>query len=124
MTVTHFLVFLLLRLTQAQFIQHYNYVLGVPHWRRQIHPSIPNHPVIVPEIPIYLEYNCWKMPAICQNAKNWLNNPKLSKWTTRPGPNLFTYDLYASEAKAYSQGTNARPSTKKENSDHRQVSPT
>jgi hypothetical protein len=72
MAIGPFVILLLLRLTQAQFIQHYNYGNGVPNWRRQIAPHILNQPVIVPDFPIYLEYNCWKMPAICQNVINWL----------------------------------------------------
>ncbi|KAF1941096.1 hypothetical protein EJ02DRAFT_209698 [Clathrospora elynae] len=119
MAIGPFVILLLLRLTQAQFIQHYNYENGVPNWRRQIAPHIINQPVIVPDFPIYLEYNCWKMPAICQNVRNWLNDPKLSKWPTRPGPNMFTYDMFAATKKAYSQGTSSKPGTLKRNSDHR-----
>lgn len=45
-------------------------------------------------------------------------NPKPRDWSTRPGRNIFTYDIYASQIKAYSQGTNAQPITVKANSDH------
>jgi hypothetical protein len=72
MAIGPFVILLLLRLTQAQFIQHYNYGNGVPNWRRQIAPHILNQPVIVPDFPIYLEYNCWKI-LISANGRRGLD---------------------------------------------------
>ncbi|GJC99200.1 hypothetical protein ColKHC_08026 [Colletotrichum higginsianum] len=39
---------------------------------------------------VWLEYNCYWMPAICQNARNYLNSPA---GQNRNWPTAFTYDL-------------------------------
>lgn len=122
MVVGPFVVLLLLHLTKAQFIQHYHNENGVPHWRRQIHHTSLSHPVLVPEYPVILEYNCWRMPAICQNAKAWLGSPKLYQWPTRAGRNVFTYDIYAFQKRSYFEDTSSRPGNKQPNSNHRQAS--
>jgi hypothetical protein len=87
------LVFLLLfQHVQAQFIQHYNTISGSPHWRRQVSKDSINRPVLQPAYPVYLQYNCWKMPAICNNARSWMNDATLPNWNSRAGQDVFTYD--------------------------------
>ena len=113
----HVVLFLLLRYAQAQFIQRYNNVNGVPHWRRQISNSIPNVAVLQPTYPVVLEYNCAKLPSICINARAWMNDPSLSNWQGRAGPDVFTYDAGSAKKAKYQKGTWS--TAMKQNSDHR-----
>jgi hypothetical protein len=118
MIVEQFIIFLLFfRYAQAQFIQRYNDVNGVPHWRRQIANAIPNLPVRQPTYPVILEYNCAFLPSICINARAWMSDPALSNWPGRAGPDVFTYDIHAGAVEKYSIGTYSR--SFKSNGDHR-----
>jgi hypothetical protein len=71
-----FFVFLLLTSSYAQYIQDYQiqFINGIatPSWRRD--PDLPSTPVLILNPLVILEYNCYYMPAICQNANNWINN--------------------------------------------------
>lgn len=106
---------LLLHISVAQFNQRYNDVNGVPHWQRQ--PLQPNRPVLQPRYPVYLEYNCAKLPSICLNVRQWLNDPQKSTWNGRAGNDVFTYDMYAAEKQAYLIAVK-KPS-KRRNREHR-----
>ncbi|KAF1942659.1 hypothetical protein EJ02DRAFT_511607 [Clathrospora elynae] len=55
-------------------------------------PNSPYLPVIFPGGNVILQYNCAKMPAICQNVADWHANPATSIWPGR-WANWFTYDL-------------------------------
>ncbi|KAF9696769.1 hypothetical protein EKO04_005748 [Ascochyta lentis] len=70
------------------------------HWKRDNDPNTPHRQVLFPSGVIELEYNCRKMPAICQNIQNWHNNAALSSWHTQSlWAGWFTYDLGASESR-------------------------
>jgi hypothetical protein len=110
-------IVILLHFAQAQFIQRYNTQNGKPHWRRQIGKGFENYEVLQPDTPVYLEYNCQAMPSICLNVQSWMKRTKQTTWKGRAGQWVFTYDMYASEKNAYTQGT--RSSAEKANRQHR-----
>lgn len=113
----HLILLLFLPIAYAQFIQRYNLVNGKPHWRRQIGNNFVNREVLQPEYPVYLEYNCHAMSAICNNVNSWINDPQKNTWPGRPGTWVFNYDMYASTEKQYSQGTKSTKPHK--NREHR-----
>jgi hypothetical protein len=117
MVAWHLVILLFFQYARAQFIQRYNNVNGVPHWRRQIANGIPNVPVAQLTYPVVLEYNCAKLPSICINARAWMNDATLSNWPGRAGPDVFTYDIDSSVPEKYTIGTWSRK--KMDNSDHR-----
>ncbi|KAF2714297.1 glycoside hydrolase family 18 protein [Pleomassaria siparia CBS 279.74] len=68
-------------------------------WRPDNDFGTPWGDVVFPIGVIQLEYNCHKMPAICQNAQNWHSNAALSAWHTQGEyAGWFSYDLGASES--------------------------
>ncbi|KAI1392048.1 glycosyl hydrolases family 18-domain-containing protein [Hypoxylon trugodes] len=91
----------LIPITLGQFIQDYQWVNGRPQWRRDT--TLQLEDVLIPQNMVILEYNCDYMPAICQNAQNWLNGPRGANralMTNRitgvvipPNSELFSYDF-------------------------------
>jgi hypothetical protein len=67
-------------------------------WRKL--PGGPEEEVLVPNPLPILEYNCYFMPAICQNVMNWMNKDSGQPWganRNRPHSSLFAYDMTGNE---------------------------
>lgn len=88
--------------TQAQFIQRWLWrnapdadgnMVPTPFWHREAH--LPPRPVLFPRSDIMLEYNCHKLPAICQNVRNWEADSSKSQWNNRR-VGWFTLDIGSS----------------------------
>ncbi|KAI1379064.1 glycosyl hydrolases family 18-domain-containing protein [Hypoxylon crocopeplum] len=83
---------------------------------------MPPQPVIIPNNMVVLEYNCHFMPAICQNADNWLNGNRganrdiMTNLGHRApvGTELFSYDMGGSSI-SKSRGDAMCPSTWRNN---------
>ena len=94
------LVLLLLSCVQAQFIQRWTWqnlkapnsdvYIPTPFWHREA--IKPLRKVLIPATDIILEYNCHKMPAICQNVRNWEADATKSTWAGRQA-GWFTFDV-------------------------------
>jgi hypothetical protein len=75
---------------QAQFIQRWTWQnspnansnqVPMPFWHRQA--NLPLRPVRISQTEIVMEHNCHKLPAICQNVRNWQNDATKSQWHNR-----------------------------------------
>lgn len=86
---------------QAQFIQRWTWQnvpdangnqIPTPFWRREANLQLRR--VRIPQSDIIMEYNCHKLPAICQNVQNWENDQTKSQWPRRQA-GWFTVDFGA-----------------------------
>ncbi|KAH4252578.1 chitinase [Parastagonospora nodorum] len=94
------LVLVLLGCVQAQFIQRWTWqnlqapnsdvYVPTPFWHREAIKGLRQ--VLIPATDIILEYNCNKMPAICQNVRNWEADASKSTWAGRQA-GWFTFDF-------------------------------
>ncbi|KAH5545534.1 hypothetical protein HBI25_220840 [Parastagonospora nodorum] len=94
------LVLVLLGCVQAQFIQRWTWqnlqapnsdvYVPTPFWHREAIKGLRQ--VLIPATDIILEYNRNKMPAICQNVRNWEADASKSTWAGRQA-GWFTFDF-------------------------------
>lgn len=84
------LLTLLAALSRGELVQRWDIINGKPHWHR--FANEPYVPVLFPQHEVILQYNCYWMPSICQNARNWMNDLSKSNWASREGPDVFCYD--------------------------------
>jgi hypothetical protein len=96
-----FVLHTLVSCAQAQFIQRWDWQpvqdangqwTQAPFWRREA--RLTPRRVKIPQTDVILEYNCHKLPAICHNVQNWLNDPAKSQWNNR-WAGWFTVDFGA-----------------------------
>lgn len=106
---TIFLYLCLFSYAHAQFIQRWTWqnvqdppgtgpYVPTPFWHRE--STKPLRKVLIPESDIVLEYNCHKMPAICQNIRNWEADASKSQWLGRQ-VGWFTFDMGHSNTQRY-----------------------
>ncbi|KAF1828152.1 hypothetical protein BDW02DRAFT_575109 [Decorospora gaudefroyi] len=101
MKILHFLLqaLLLAGVTQA-YIQDYQWQtinnVDTFYWRRTV-ADTPTR-VIIPNTPVTLYYNCFYMPAIYQNYRNWIitarARTRVLATTPTYGLNFYGYDLW------------------------------
>ncbi|RCI15299.1 hypothetical protein L249_7000 [Ophiocordyceps polyrhachis-furcata BCC 54312] len=93
----------------GELVQRWKILDRQPHWHR--FAGTIYRPVLYPEHDVILQYNCYWMPAICRNAKNWMENTTKSVWDSREANDTFSYDLLATTRSYYQRRWDSCPYT-------------
>ncbi|RDA83937.1 hypothetical protein CP532_3642 [Ophiocordyceps camponoti-leonardi (nom. inval.)] len=96
-------------LCSGELVQRWKILDRQPHWHR--FAKTIYRPVLYPEHDVILQYNCYWMPAICRNARNWMANKTKSEWGSREASDVFSYDFSATERSYYQRRWDSCPYT-------------